>query len=106
MEEGIHNAALSAQLAAPVITYSLAHGKVRSEDYQEAVDERIMSELRIARVLSRSLTHFPRLAFGVFDQSDAAWKAVCNLMLGDIDYAAINGRAGGFKGIFERLLGA
>ena len=106
MGKGIHSAALDAQLAAPVITYCLAHGKVRSEDYQEAVNERIMSELWIVRVLSRSLTHFPHLAFGMFDQSDAVWKAVCKLILGEIDYAAINGRAGGFKGIFERLLGA
>jgi geranylgeranyl reductase family protein len=104
--EGIHNAILSARLAAPVIIDSLAHGKVKLEDYQEAVDEKIMSELRIARVLSKFFIRFPHLAFGMFNQSDAVWKAVCNLMLGEIDYAAIKGRAGGFKGIFKRLLGA
>jgi geranylgeranyl reductase family protein len=106
MGEGIHNAILSAQLAAPVIIDSLAHGKVKLEDYQEAVDEKIMSELRIARVLSKFFIRFPHLAFGMFNQSDAVWKAVCNLMLGEIDYAAIRGKAGGFKGIFKRLLGA
>jgi geranylgeranyl reductase family protein len=106
MGEGIHNAILSAQLAAPMIINSLANGKVKLEDYQEAVDEKIMSELRIARVLSKFLIRFPHLAFGMFTQSEAVWKTVCDLMLGEIDYAAIKGRAGGFKGIFKRLLGA
>jgi hypothetical protein len=84
----------------------LAHGKVKLDDYQGAVDEKIMSELRIARVLSKFLMRFPRLAFGMFNQSDEVRKAVCNLMLGEIDYADIMGRAGGFKGIFKRLLRA
>jgi geranylgeranyl reductase family protein len=106
MGEGIHNAILSAQLAAPVIISSLANGKVKLDDYQEAADEKIMSELRIARVLSKFFIRFPRLAFGMFNQGDAVWTAVCNLMLGEIDYAAIKGRAGGFKGIFKRLLRA
>jgi hypothetical protein len=42
----------------------------------------------------------------MFEQSDEVRKAVCNLMLGEIDYADIKGRAGGFKGIFKRLLRA
>jgi geranylgeranyl reductase family protein len=102
--EGIYYAILSAQLAAPAIIDSLAHGNVKLEDYQEAVDKKIMSELRIARVLSRFFVRFPRLAFGMFNQSDAVWSAVCNLMLGEIDYDAIRGMAGGFRGIFKRLL--
>jgi len=101
--EGIYNAILSAQLAAPVIENSLAHGKVKLEDYQEAVDEKIMPELRTARVLSKFFVRFPHLAFGMFNQSEGVWRAVCNLMFGEIDYAAIKGRVGGFKGIFNRL---
>jgi geranylgeranyl reductase family protein len=102
--EGIYNAIQSAQLAAPVIENSLLKRKVGLQDYQEAMEEKIMSELRIARTLSRFFIRFPRLAFGMFNRSDGAWRAICNLMLGEIDYAAIKGRAGGFKGIFNRLL--
>jgi geranylgeranyl reductase family protein len=101
--EGIYNAILSAQLAAPVIENSLAHGKVKLEDYQEAVDEKIVSELRTARTVSRFFVRFPRLAFGMLNQNDEVWRALCNLMLGEIDYAAIKRGAGGFKGIFNRL---
>jgi geranylgeranyl reductase family protein len=101
--EGIYNAIQSAQLAAPVIENSLVRGKVGLQDYQEIVERKIMSELRIARKLSKFFVRFPRLAFGMFNQSDGTWRAVCNLMLGEIDYAAIKGKAGGFKGIFNRL---
>jgi flavin-dependent dehydrogenase len=104
--EGIHNAILSAQLAAPVIENSLAHDKVKLENYQEAIEEKIMSELRIAHTVSKFFVRFPRLAFGMFNQSDGVWKALCNLMLGEIDYAAIKGKGGGFKGIFNRLFRA
>jgi geranylgeranyl reductase family protein len=104
--EGIYNAIQSAQLAAPVIENSLLRGKVGLPDYQQIVEKAIMSELRIARKLSKFLVRFPRLAFEMFNLSDGAWRAVCNLMLGEIDYAAIKERAGGFKGIFNRLFRA
>ncbi len=104
--EGIYNAILSAQLAAPVIENSLAHDKVKLEDYQEAVDEKIMSELRIARTLSRFFIRLPHLAFRMLNQSDGVWRTGYNLMLGETNYAAIKERKGGFKGIFNRLFRA
>jgi len=104
--EGIYNAIQSAQLAAPVIENSLARGKVELPDYQQIVEQKIMSELRIARKLSKNFIRFPRLAFGMLDRSDGAWRAICNLMLGEIDYAAVKGKAGGLKGIFSRMLRA
>ena len=72
----------------------------------EIVEQKIMSELRIARMLSKSFVRFPRLAFGMLDRSNGAWRAICNLMLGEIDYAAVKRKAGGFKSIFNRLLRA
>jgi len=104
--EGIYNAILSAQLAAPVIENSLAHDKVKLEEYQEAVDEKIMSELRIARVLSKFLIRFPRPVFGMFKRSGGVWRAGCGLMSGELKYADIKGMVGGFKGIFNFLFRA
>jgi geranylgeranyl reductase family protein len=104
--EGIYYAILSAQLAAPVIASSLAHDKVKLEDYQEAVDEKIMSELRIARVLSKFLVRFPHLAFGMFKRGDRVWRAGCGLMSGELKYADIKERTGGFKGILNLLFRA
>jgi geranylgeranyl reductase family protein len=104
--EGIYNAIQSAQLAAPVIENSLARGKVELLDYQQIVEQKIISELRIAHMLSKNFVRFPRLAFGMLDRSNGAWRAICNLMLGEIDYAAIKRKAGGFKSIFNRLLRA
>ncbi len=102
--EGIYNAIQSAQLAAPVIENSLLRGEVGLQDYQQIVERKIMSELRIARTLSKYFVRFPRLAFRMLNKSDGVWRAECNLMLGEIDYAAIKGKAGGVRGIFNRLL--
>jgi geranylgeranyl reductase family protein len=106
MGEGIHNAILSAQLAAPVIEGSLAGSKVELQDYQQVVERKIVPELRIARTLWKFFVRFPHLAFGMLGQNDEVWKAVCDLMLGEIDYADIKERAGGFKGILKRLFRA
>jgi geranylgeranyl reductase family protein len=104
--EGIYNAIQSAQLAAPVIEDFLVKGKAELQDYQQIVERKIMSELRIARTLSKFFVRFPHLAFGMFNQSDRVWETVCNLILGEIDYAAVKGMAGGFKGVFNRLFRA
>lgn len=104
--EGIYYAILSAQLAAKVIENCLADDKVKLEKYQEAVDREITSELRIARVLSRFFVRFPHLAFGMLKRSDGVWRAACGLLSGELKYSDIKERAGGFKGIFKRLLRA
>lgn len=104
--EGIYNAIRSAQLAAPVIQDSLLSGKGGLPDYQQVVERKIVSELGIARRLSKLFVRFPRLAFGMLDRSDGTWRAMCNLMLGEMDYAAVKGTAGGLGGMFNRLLRA
>jgi geranylgeranyl reductase family protein len=101
--EGIYNAILSAQLAAPVIEDSLASDKMRLEGYQEAVNEKIMPELRTARVLSRFFVRFPHLAFEMLKRRSGVWRAGCGLISGELKYTDIKRRAGGFKGIFNRL---
>lgn len=104
--EGIYYAIRSAQLAAQVIVDCLTSDRAELENYQEAVDREILSELRIARVLSRLFVRFPHLAFGMLKQSDRAWKTECGLLSGELKYSSIKDRAGGFKGIFKRLLRA
>ena len=101
--EGIYYAVLSAQLAAPPIEDSLARDKMRLEDYQEAVDEKIMPELRTARVLSRFLVRFPHLAFEMLRRGGGVWTTGCGLVSGELKYTDIKRRAGGFKGVFNRL---
>jgi geranylgeranyl reductase family protein len=102
--EGIYNAIQSAQLAAPVIESSLLGGEVGLQDYQQIVERKIMPELRIARKMSRNFVRFPRLVFGMFNQSEGVWRAISSLTLGEMDYAAVKGKVGGSKGILNRLL--
>ena len=104
--EGIHNAIKSAQLAVPAIEKRLMTGKDGLQDYQEAVDSEIISELRIAHTVSGFFVHSPRLVFGMLNQGNELWEALCELMLGETSYAALKERIGGYRGIFSRLFRA
>lgn len=104
--EGIYYAIRSAQLAAQVIEDCLTNTRAELDNYQEAVDRELLSELRIARVLSRLFVRFPHLAFEMLKRSDRAWKTECGLLSGELKYSNVKDRAGGFKGIFSRLLRA
>ncbi len=104
--EGIYYAIWSAQLAAQVIENCLTSGGAELANYQEAVDREMASQLRVARVLSRMFVRFPHLAFGILKQSDRTWRTVCGVLSGELKYSDIKDRAGGFKGIFKRLLRA
>jgi geranylgeranyl reductase family protein len=101
--EGIYYAIQSARLAAPVIENFLLRGKVGLQDYQQIVERKIISELRIARTLSRYFIRFPHLTFRMLKKSDGVWRAERNLMLGEIDYATVKEEVGGFKGILTHL---
>jgi len=101
--EGIYYAILSAQLAAPVIEGSLVKSKAGLQDYQEIVERKIMSELRMARTLSKFFVRFPHLAFRMLRRRDGVWRTGCGLMSGELNYTDIKRRVGGFKGIISRL---
>ncbi|MHC1578226.1 MAG: geranylgeranyl reductase family protein, partial [Dehalococcoidia bacterium] len=104
--EGIYNAILSAQLAAPVVEDSLERGSVRLQDYQRIAERKIMSELEIARRLSRFFVRFPRPTFGMLNQGEGVWRAMYGLICGELQYSDIRARAAGFKSIFGRMFRA
>jgi len=100
--EGIYSAIQSAQLAASVIERSLAQSKIELQDYQQVIEEKIVSEMRIAHTLSRILVHLPRLLFKML-ADDRVWTSWCYLLRGEINYATFKESLGGFKGIFALL---
>lgn len=102
--EGIYNAIRSAQLAAPVIENYLTGAAGGLQDYQQIVDKKIISELRIARTLAKYFIRFPRLVFRILSKSDRVWRAERKVILGETDYAAVNEEVGGLKGILTHLL--
>jgi geranylgeranyl reductase family protein len=101
--EGIYYAIRSAQLAAPVIKNYLTKAEGELQDYQQLVEEKIMSELRIARTLSKYFIHFPRLVFRMLSKSDGVWTAERDVMLGKTDYSSVKEKVGGLKGIATHL---
>jgi geranylgeranyl reductase family protein len=85
--EGIYNAILSAQLAAPAIKKSLEIGKSCLDDYQKSVDKRIIPDMRIARVFSKVLALAPNRLFGLLKSDERVWRACCRMLLGEMDYS-------------------
>lgn len=53
--------------------------------------------------MSRIFARFPRLAFSMLESDDRVWKGWCYLLRGEIDYATIKEKLGGFKGMFDLL---
>jgi geranylgeranyl reductase family protein len=101
--EGIHNAILSARLAAPVIRSSLGSGRIELSEYQQAVEDRIVAELARARTLSRILGRLPHLAVRMLDSDLRVWQAGFGLLRGELDYATIVKKLGGFRAVFDFL---
>jgi len=104
--EGIHNAILSAQIAAPVIRRSLGSDRIELQEYQQAVEGRIVAELAKARTLSRILGRLPHLAVRMLDSDHRVWQAGFGLLRGELDYATIEKKLGGFIAVFDFLSSA
>lgn len=59
-----------------------------------------MSEIRISPRLSRIFVRFLHLPFSMLRSDDKVWKAWCYLMRGEINYAIIKEKLGGFEAMF------
>ena len=101
--EGIYNAVQSASLAAASIKECLLRGVTDLDGYQHAVDEQLMSEIKIARVLQKIFIHFPKVVINILDFNDNIWKACCRFAQGDLNYTLAKQHVGGFKGMRELL---
>ena len=73
------------------------------QSYDVIIEEKIMSEMAIARALSRIFAPFPHPAFKMLESDDRVWRAWCYLLRGEINYAIIKGNLGGLKGVFAFL---
>jgi geranylgeranyl reductase family protein len=87
--EGIYNAILSAQLCAPAIVNSLRENRNDLQYYQQSIDRIILPELIIAQKVTKLLTRFPRLVFGLLTSNERIWKNTCKLMRGETNYNTI-----------------
>ncbi len=106
MMAGFGNALESALLAAPVIKDCLLQGKTNLEDYQQAVKEKIMPNIRIARVLQRIFVWFPEVFTWVLNNDSRVWRGCCYMLQGELDYATAKQKVGGYKGISALILRA
>jgi geranylgeranyl reductase family protein len=104
--DGIGNAIESAMLAAPVIKDCLLQGKTNLEGYQQAVNEKIMPNIRIARILQRIFVWFPEIFTTLLNNDSRVWRGSCYMLRGELDYMAAKQRIGGYKNISALLLRA
>ena len=102
--EGIYNAVLSAQLAAPAIENSLKCGDLRLDDYRTAVEERIIPEMTIAYVFSRVLARLPSRLFKLLKRDERVWRSWCYLLRGEMTYSTIKTKRGTLGAMYNLVL--
>jgi geranylgeranyl reductase family protein len=102
--EGIHNAMQSSLLAASSIKECLSQGTSGLASYQKAVDETLMPELKIARVLQKLFVHFPQIVVKLLYFDARVWRGCCYFARGDLSYSRARQLIGGFKGIKDLLV--
>ena len=103
--EGIGNALLSAQLAAPAIEKALSRGTPSLDAYQQAVEQVIAPEVETARFLSRIIFSMPKKILEVARLDGRIWNAGCALVRGETTYSGIKGRVGTIGGLYSMLRG-
>ena len=101
--EGIYNAVLSGQLAAHAVEDALLRGKADLQVYQRSVEERIVPEIRAARMFSRVLGLMPRRLLNLIKLDGRIWHAGCALVRGETTYTAIMDRISSLGGLYSIL---
>jgi geranylgeranyl reductase family protein len=102
--EGLHNAILSAQLAAPAMEKSLRCGEILLGDYLKSVEEKIIPEMKIAYVFSRVLAQFPPALFKRLEREERVWKGCCYMLRGEINYSTIKNKISTIGGLYNLVL--
>lgn len=97
--EGLHNAILSAQLAAPAIQKFLNGDEQALEEYSRCVEEKIICDMRIAYTFSKVLAHLPLNLFGLLQRDERVWNAGCCLLTGETNYQTIAKGLGSLGGL-------
>jgi len=102
--EGLYNAILSAKLAAQAIFESLRAGMPRLDDYQRAVEEKILPEMRIAHIFSQVLNLLPQRLFWLLKRDERIWKNCCYLCRGETNYRTIKNKITSLGGLYNLVL--
>jgi geranylgeranyl reductase family protein len=84
--DGIYYGLRSARLAASAIDDYLSGKASNLLNYEQAVDTKLMPELRLARTLVRRSTWIPKAHYNLLKRSDRAWQAFCDILRGEKSY--------------------
>jgi geranylgeranyl reductase family protein len=84
--EGIHNAFLSAHLAAEAITRYLAEQATDLSPYQTTVEEQMQPELIASRKLQDIFHYAPRPYVFTLQYSRRFWRLFCRIIRGELTY--------------------
>ena len=103
--EGVYNAILSAQLAAPVIEKSLVQNTGELQEYQKAVEKEIFPEMKVAYFLSKGFVRIPSLVFEMLSKNERLWRGCCRMLLGETNYTRIGQKLNAVGGIYNFLSG-
>jgi flavin-dependent dehydrogenase len=104
--EGISNAILSGRLAAKAIAVSGPLPEQVSSTYQRSLEESILGELRLSRILAGFLYRSPRLSRFAFRRlGQSLSEAMADIISGDRTYRELLSSPKGYFHVLGRLLG-
>jgi geranylgeranyl reductase family protein len=101
--EGIHNAIISARLAAIALKNSIDGGNTDFKEYAGFVENLIVPEMKLANTFAKIFTLFPHRIFKLMQQDERVWLGCCQLLLGDRSYLDVKNRLNSLGGIYNFL---
>ena len=104
--EGVRHALLSAGFAADAVEHAVARGPEALQEYERAVNEAIVPELRSAMLILRLLFRLEPAALFVLQHDARARRAALAVLKGELSYCELLRRVGGIRGFIELIGGA
>jgi flavin-dependent dehydrogenase len=90
--EGLFNAFRSSHLALGSIKKALASPDYSFNDYAEAVQQEIYSDIKLSLIFSRIFFAYPMFFYKLLKSNDKFFKLCCQVLRGDKKYSHISGK--------------
>ncbi len=101
--EGVRHALMSAAMAAEAIEQGLKDGPGALQQYETAVNQIIVPELRSAMLILRFLLQLEPVALFLLQHEERARRAALAMLRGELSYESLLWRVGGIRGFIAML---
>ena len=86
------------------VAKSLKFGEAWLDDYRNAVEEKIIPEMKIAHLFSKVLVLLPHRLLKLLKYVDRVWRVCCRLLRGKTNYSQIKNKISSLGGLYNLIL--